>query len=151
MALDATTVAVLRAHRRRQLEERLAWGAAWTDSGLVFTYEDGSMLRPDFVTHHFLHLAKGAGLPVIRLHDLRHTSASLALAAKVPLKVVSDRLGHSSTAITADLYSHVLPEVAAEAAEQDRPARAARPPGRGCDRDVTAAGRGRRPEGPHGS
>lgn len=118
VALDATTAAALRAHRRRQLQERLAWGEAWTSTGLVFTHADGLMLRPDFVTHHFRYLAKGADLPVIRLHDLRHTSASLALAAKVPLKVVSDRLGHSSTSITADLYSHLLPVVAAEAAEQ---------------------------------
>ena len=56
-------------------------------------------------------------MPPTRFHGLRHTSASLALAAGVPLKVVSDRLGHSSTGITADLYSHVLPVVAHDAAE----------------------------------
>ena len=61
--------------------------------------------------------AYGAGLPPIRLHDLRHTSASLALAAGVPMKVVSELLGHSSTVITADTYTSVLPEVASAAAE----------------------------------
>jgi integrase len=71
-----------------------------------------------------------ASLPRIRLHDLRHTSASLALAAGVPIKVVSDRLGHSSTAITSDLYTHVIPVVAQEAADSLAaliPLRATRP------------------------
>jgi integrase len=64
-------------------------------------------LRPKYVTRHFQRLIAEAGLPAIRLHDLRHTNASIALAAGVDIKVVSDRLGHSTTAITADLYTHV--------------------------------------------
>jgi integrase len=84
--LDSVTVAALRAHRARQLEERLRWGEAWTDTGLVFTREDGTMLDPERVTKEFRRLAKAAGLPVIRLHDLRHSYASSALAAGVPIE-----------------------------------------------------------------
>lgn len=117
VALDVGTIGALREHRERQQVERTAWGAAWQDTGYVFTYEDGRVMQPENVTRRFQAQARRAGLPPIRFHGLRHTSASLALAAGVPLKVVSDRLGHSSTSITADLYSHVLPVVAHDAAE----------------------------------
>jgi integrase len=103
--LDDHTVGRLKAHQEVQALERVAWGAAWRDSGLVFTRGDGRPLRPEYVTRHFQRLAADAGLAVIRLHDLRHTNASIALAAGVDIKVVSDRLGHSTTAITADLYT----------------------------------------------
>ena len=116
--LDAHTVEVLRQHRDRQDAERTAWGAAWHESGLVFTREDGTPLRPEFASTHFHDLARGAGLPRIRLHDLRHTNATLALEAGIDLKVVSERLGHSTTAITADIYTHVTPTVAQAAAER---------------------------------
>jgi len=76
------------------------------------------LLRPDYVTHLFRRLVREAGLPEIRFHGLRHTSAGLALAAGVQMTVVSDRLGHSSTTITSDLYAHVVPAVAREAAEK---------------------------------
>lgn len=118
LPLDSATMALLRQHRIDQLAERLAWGSAWQQSGLVFAREDGSALRPDYVSHLFVKLAERAGVPRIRLHDLRHTNASLALAAGVPLKVVSHRLGHSSTAITSDLYTHVIPAVAQDAADR---------------------------------
>ena len=75
-------------------------------------------MRPDVVTHQFKRLIAQTGEPQIRFHDLRHTNASLALAAGVAMKTVSERLGHSSTAITADLYTHVYPTVAREAAEK---------------------------------
>jgi integrase len=117
IALDAATVEVLRLHRRRQLEERLQWGAAWTDTGLVFTAEDGTALVPDHVSRLFARLVKEADLPPVRLHDLRHGAATLALAGGANLKVVSEMLGHSTIAITADTYTSVLPEVAREAAE----------------------------------
>lgn len=116
--LDLGTVEVIRQHREQQASERLAWGEAWVNRGLIFTRENGEMLRPDYLSHLFLRLAAEVGLPRIRLHDLRHTSASLALAAGVPMKVVSQRLGHSSTAITADLYTHVVPAVAQDAADR---------------------------------
>ena len=116
--LDDGTVGRLRAHHEVQALERAAWDAGWHDSGLVFTREDGRSLRPEYVTRHFQKLADDAGLPVIRLHDLRHTNASIALAAGVDIKVVSDRLGHSTTAITADLYTHVNRNVGRAAANR---------------------------------
>jgi integrase len=116
--LDSLTMAVLAAHHERQQEERDLWGRGWTDTGLVFTREDGTPYRPEYLTHLFRRLVEAADLPRIRLHDLRHTSASLALAAGIPVKVVSARLGHSSTVITSDLYTHVIPAVAQDAADQ---------------------------------
>lgn len=116
IGLGAETVAALRAHRRRQLEERLAWGEAWTDSGLVFTREDGSALHPQTLRWHLRRLAKEAGVPVIRFHDLRHCAATHALANGVPVKVVSEMLGHASTGITEDVYAHVLPHMQDSAA-----------------------------------
>ena len=118
--LDAATIDVLEAHRQQQDAEAAQARAVgvWTASGLVFTREDGRWLRPDWVSHEFQRMISVAGVPALRLHDLRHTSASLALAAGVPMKVVSARLGHSSLAITADLYTHVSPAVADEAADR---------------------------------
>ena len=116
---------MLRRQRETQNLERIAWGPAWNEAGLIFTREDGRPLRPEYVTRHFQALAEKAGLPVIRLHDLRHTNASLALSAGVDLKVVSERLGHSQLAITADLYTHVNRGLGKAAAEQI--ARALRP------------------------
>ena len=83
----------------------------------MFTREDGSQLHPDYVSDTFHRITTEAGLPPIRLHDLRHTAASLALQAGVPMKVVSEQLGHSSLGITADTYTSVLPAVAQAAAE----------------------------------
>ncbi len=116
--LDLETVAMLRRQQETQTLERLAWGPAWNDAGLVFTREDGRPLRPEYATRHFQALAEAAGLPVIRLHDLRHTNASLALAAGVDMKVVSERLGHSQISVTADLYTHVNEGVGRAAAHR---------------------------------
>jgi integrase len=116
LPLDEDTVAVL---KRRRDQQQLEWKAlddASPQADLVFTREDGAGLHPGEVSARFRRLVKAAGLPPIRLHDLRHTSASLALAAGVPMKVVSDLLGHSTVIITADTYTSVLPEVAQEAA-----------------------------------
>ncbi|MEV0993472.1 site-specific integrase [Nonomuraea sp. NPDC050202] len=117
VALDSGTTAVLRAHRVRQLEEKLAWGPGWVESGRIFTREDGRELTPDWVSEHFERLTFAAGLPPIRLHDLRHVAATLSLAAGNDMKIASAMLRHSSQSITADLYTTVLPEVALAAAE----------------------------------
>ncbi len=117
LSLDAGTIEVLRAHRTLQSASRLAWGAAWVDSGLVFTMEDGRGLQPQYVTRLFAKACRNGGFPLIRLHDLRHTSASLGLAAGESLVEVSKRLGHSQLAITADTYTHVLPVVALASSE----------------------------------
>lgn len=114
----ADTAAVLADHRARQAAERAAWGEAWIDTGLVFTREDGSALRPDHVSRRFQTLAKRAGVPVIRFHDLRHSSISLGLELGVALKVMSERAGHSSSWFTADTYAHVDRAQARDAGER---------------------------------
>jgi integrase len=116
IALDPRSVAALRSWRAAHAAERLAWGAGWTDSGLVFTREDGTPIHPEWLSDAFEWRIKTAGLPRIRLHDLRHTHASLGLAAGVPIKVMSERLGHTSSSFTADAYQHVTPGLEEEAA-----------------------------------
>jgi len=112
IALDAGTVAALRTHRREQREERMAWGpSAYVDSSVVFTREDGEPLHPAIITDRFHRLTTTAGLPPLRLHDLRHGAASLMLAAGVSMKVVQETLGHSSVVLTSDTYSSVYPQV----------------------------------------
>jgi len=106
----------LRAHRRRQLEERMAWGEAWADTGYVFTSEDGNPVHPQTLAWHFTKAVRAAGVPVIRFHDLRHTCATIALTQGVPAKVVQEMLGHSSISITLDLYTHVVPGMQDDAA-----------------------------------
>ena len=109
VALSPEVVALLRAHRARQAELRLAVGPVWQEGGWVFTRPDGRPLDPDEVTHAFARTIKAAGIAGVRLHDLRHTHASLMLAQGVHPKIVSERLGHASITITLDTYSHVLP------------------------------------------
>ena len=116
VALDPFTVLTLRAWGRRQKEERLESGPDWTDSGLVFTRPDGNLIHPERVSKAFQVAVKKSGLPRIHLHDLRHTHATLALAAGINPKVVSDRLGHATVAITLDIYSHAIPALSEEAA-----------------------------------
>lgn len=108
---------MLKAWKARQAAERLQMGAGWHDGDLVFTLPDGRPYHPERFSREFDRRVERHGVPRIRLHDLRHTWATLALAAGVPLKVVSERLGHATTAITADVYSHVTPTMGAEAAE----------------------------------
>jgi integrase len=113
--LDTETLVALREQRRRQLEERLAYGPSWPDDDLIFCREDGQPLDPDGVTGAFDRLARRAGLPKIVLHDLRHGAASMLLAAGVNPKVVQERLGPASIQITLDLYSHVMAGLQADA------------------------------------
>jgi integrase len=116
IALDPATVAALREHRRWQLEERLAVGPGWEDAGLVFTWPNGRPLHPERFSRWFEQHTRAAGLPKIRLHDVRHSYATAALAAGIPAKIVSERLGHANIAITMDTYSHVLPGLDEQAA-----------------------------------
>jgi integrase len=117
VALDAVTVAVLERHAEDQEAERLSAGSAWRETGLVFTEADGAALNPDLYSKLFTRLVGQANVPSIRLHDLRHTHATLALEAGVHPKIVSDRLGHATVGITLDLYSHVSPSLDEAAAE----------------------------------
>lgn len=102
----------LREHRKRQLEEKLAAGEKYHDHGLVFATLTGEPLdERNLVNRYFKPLLKEAGLPDIRLYDLRHTCATLLLAAGVHPKVVADRLGHADITLTLGTYSHVLPSM----------------------------------------
>ena len=117
IALDAGTIAALREHQQRQAAERLEAGPLWADdSDLVFTDEIGRPVHPSTFSRLFVACARRAGLPTIRLHDLRHTYATVALGTGVHPKIVSERLGHATTGVTLDLYSHVAPSLDAEAA-----------------------------------
>jgi integrase len=115
--IDPGTVTVLTAWRKAQLAERLAWGPAWTDSGRVFTREDGTPLRPAWISQRFGALTARADLPPLRFHDLRHGTATMMLAAGQPIKVISDILGHATSAFTADVYTEVAEELADAAAD----------------------------------
>jgi integrase len=106
----------LAAERTLQQQRRDAAGAAWLETGLVFTCDCGAALHPSEVTKQFKDLIKAAGLPPIRLHDLRHGTATHALTAGVPIKIVSDLLGHSGYLITADTYTSVADEAKRTAA-----------------------------------
>jgi integrase len=118
--LPALAVSALRAQQTRQEQERLELGAAWGrghDTGLVFTSTVGTTLDGIHLLKAFYRLCDAAGLPRIRIHDLRHLQASLLLAAGINPKVVAERLGHARTSITMDTYSHVMPTLQREAAD----------------------------------
>ncbi|HEX5156169.1 MAG TPA: site-specific integrase [Ktedonobacterales bacterium] len=117
ITLSPTAIVALRRHRAHQLEERLAAGDAWQDNDLVFADILGAPLDGTHVLRYqFAPLLKRAGLPPMRLHDLRHTCATLLLGQGINPKIVSEMLGHSTVAITLDLYSHVLPTMQQSAA-----------------------------------
>jgi integrase len=116
--LPRSAVDTLRAHRTRQAAEQLAAASTWQDNGLVFTSEIGTPLEPRNVLRRFELLAQRAGLKNVHLHTLRHSAASFLLAAGTHTKVVQEHLGHSSYAITADIYSHVGPAQQREAADR---------------------------------
>ncbi|MCU1668491.1 MAG: integrase family protein [Blastococcus sp.] len=116
--LPRSAVDVLRAHQTRQAMDRDAAQEVWKDSDLVFTTEIGTPLEPRNVLRRFELLAQRAGLRGVHLHTLRHSTASFLLAAGTHTKVVQEHLGHSSYAITADIYSHVAPEQKREAADR---------------------------------
>jgi integrase len=108
-------IEALKAHRRRQLEERLAAGSRWKDSSLVFTSGIGTPLEPRALNEDFDRLVRKAGLRRIRLHDLRHACASFLLAQGVHPRVVMELLGHSQISLTMNTYSHVMPDAMREA------------------------------------
>ncbi|MGO8685135.1 MAG: tyrosine-type recombinase/integrase [Thermoleophilia bacterium] len=113
--IDDRLVALLRAHRRRQAAEKLAAGGAYEDRGFLLADELGHPYHPDTISGWFDAKVAEVGLPRIRLHDCRHTAASLMLAAGEPVKVVSEILGHASITITLQTYAHVMPGMAEEA------------------------------------
>ena len=109
VALDAGTVAALRSWKATQAAERLVIGQGWQGGDLVVTEPDGSAVHPQVLTRRFGVIVKRAGLPTIRLHDVRHSYATAALAAGVPVKVLSQRIGHADVSVTLAVYAHVMP------------------------------------------
>jgi integrase len=117
IVLSSPLIEVLKAHRSAQNEERKYFGSAYQSQDLVFAMPDGSPVLPWTFTRSFMFLVRRAGVPYIRLHDLRDTHASLLGKHGVPLEVVSKRLGHATISITAERYLHVYRERDADAAE----------------------------------
>lgn len=117
VALGTVAVTALREHRKRQAQEQLLVGGEWRDVGLVFSTEFGDFLSPTTLRLALRRTLSRAGLPTIRFHDLRHSAATLMLSRGVHPKMASEMLGHSTIAITLDLYSHVTANMQREAAD----------------------------------
>ncbi len=119
VTIPKTVEQTLLRHRKEQVEQRLQAGPEYQDHGFVFAVSNGSPLDWKVVVQrHFKPIAKRAGLPRIRPYDLRHTCATLLLGSGENVKVVSERLGHASAALTLDVYSHVLPDMQQRAADR---------------------------------
>lgn len=116
--LPSVVISALRAHRGRQILERLAAGSHWVELGLVFPSRLGTLADGPNITHRFRRLLEKAGLPPMRFHDLRHACASLLLVQGVHPRVVMETLGHSKISLTMNTYSHVLPALQREAADR---------------------------------
>ncbi|WP_280889898.1 site-specific integrase [Streptomyces sp. LBL] len=135
ISMSSESATVLRAWKIKQDQERGKWSGeeAWVETNRVFTKENGEPYHPDWISRRFKRLVELSGLPPVRLHDLRHISATLSLLAKNDIKVVQERLGHSSRQITSDTYTSVLPQMMTAEAEstismvprsgQERPAK----------------------------
>lgn len=116
--LDPETLAVLKLHRKRQAEERLTFGPGYAESELVFRSQDGTPVIPHLFTLAFKKAVKDAGLPTIRLHDLRHTHVALLARAGIPAKVIQERVGHHSAGFTLDNYGGTFPSQHKDAAQK---------------------------------
>jgi len=109
IALTPSTLLMLADYRKRKEVEALLLGRPIPDSDLLFGDLEGKPVLPSTLTHAWSRIVKKAGLKQIRLHDARHTHASLMLKQGIHPKIVQERLGHSSITITLDTYSHVAP------------------------------------------
>jgi integrase len=134
--LPQLTLTALKTEKSRQAEDKLRAGGLYDDQNFVWAWDDGRPHDPFFLYKHFVKTIQdyndalendedlseeqkaAAKLPTIRFHDLRHSHATALLLAGVPVKVISERLGHSSITITQDIYSHVLPEMQQQAADE---------------------------------
>lgn len=118
ISIDAFTVAALRSYVEMLDEERAAFGADYPDHGKLMCFEDGRPLHPDTITRRFNRLVDRAGVRRIRLHDVRHTYATLSMDAGIDPKIVSDRVGHANMAVTFQVYTHRSTGRDREAAER---------------------------------
>jgi len=113
--LPAVVVSALRAHRIRQVENRLLAGSEWCDQGLVFTTPTGGLVDPAAPNRQLHRALAAAGLPRVRVHDLRHTAATLMLERGVSIKAVQNALGHSTATLTINTYAHLTTDMQREA------------------------------------
>jgi integrase len=118
VTLPQFAVDALKKHRVRQKEERLKAGKHWQEQGLVFATTVGTFVDERNLRREFQIVLDAAKLPHMRIHDLRHTCASLLLAQGVHIKVVQEILGHSHVSLTLDTYSHLIPGVEQQASEK---------------------------------
>ncbi len=109
---------LLKEHKSRQEIAKQTLGGCYKDDGLICCNQDGALIPPCYFTRKFIKFLKKHGLKIIRLHDLRHTNATLMLKYGIPAKIASKRLGHSSVGITLDLYSHVVGDMQREVADK---------------------------------
>jgi integrase len=119
VSLDRATLSALRDYHARRARWRLAAGADWPGTGLFFVKPDGQPWHPDLVTERFEKLVAAAGLPPIRLHDLRHCAATFLKASGSDMKSIQETLGHSSITLTSDTYTSVIHELEVERAKAD--------------------------------
>ena len=110
VSIDPHTIAALRALRKLQAVERLAWGSRYQDSRQVLVWEDGSPVWPDFTSKKFVAEQQGLGLTRMTLHGCRHTHATTLLRAGVPVHVVAKRLGHRDPSVTLNVYADAIPD-----------------------------------------
>jgi hypothetical protein len=108
----------LRTHKARQNEHRLSLGEAWRDHDLIFPSAIGTPIQPDNLAIDFNRLTARAGVPRIRIHDVRRSYATLAIDLGAPIKAVSEALGHADVATTPRTYTHVLPSQRVEVANK---------------------------------
>ena len=118
VALPPILVEALRKHRTAQGKQRWVLGPAYQDHGLVCPEDDGTPRSPNALSCAFRDLVSRVDVPRVRLHDQGHTHASQLSKLGIPVKVISERLGHASSGITLDLYSHVLPGMQEDAARR---------------------------------
>jgi integrase len=118
IVLSSVTIEALKEHCVAQDQVRITAGEKWQERGIVFCNIYGGFFNPVKVLALFQRLLRDAGLPKMRFHDLRHSAATILLEARVHLKMVQERLGHSSIATTADIYSHISPEMQQETVDK---------------------------------
>lgn len=118
IVIPEMAVKALKEHQVRQGEARIKAGVSWCEQGIVFNNRDGGHMHPERMVSIFHKLLADAGLPGMRFHDLRHSAATILLVAGVHSKVVQERMGHSTIAMTMDIYSHVLPSMQQDVADK---------------------------------
>ncbi len=118
IAVDTAIIAALDDHRDRQQERRVQADDGWQDHDLVFASSRGTPINPNNLLRDFWRLVEQAGVPRIRIHDLRHTHITLAIQAGAPIAAVSRRAGHARVSTTTDIYAQVTPDMHAEVADR---------------------------------